>query len=420
MRQVRSWAAVLAVAASCHTAMGRTIHVPGDFATIQGAIDDVATVDGDEVVVAAGTYYENINFFGKAITLRCTDPNNPHVVSATIIDGGWLDSTVSCNSGEGPGTVLQGFTITHGMASAGGGLFNFLSSPTVIGCIFIDNAAEFGGGVSANVSSDPTIINCRFLGNTADQGGGVYVSSSSNPTFANCTFSGNEGGQGGGMIVCGGAPTMVNCTLAGNVAPAGGGGVFVCEGGPVIANSIVWGNTPDQVSELTPVTVITHSDVQGGFKGAGNVNADPLFVFANGPDGTPGTDDDNLGLSTESPCIDAADNTAVPADVADLDGDGDSSEALPLDVGANPRFVDGPRVDTGVPDGLHPIVDMGAEEFGATGCPADCGNGNGMVDVFDFLALLSQWGQLGSCDMDGGGVGLNDFLDLLAAWGPCP
>ena len=54
-------------------------------------------------------------------------------------------------------------------------------------------------------------------------------------------------------------------------------------------------------------------------------------------------------------------------------------------------------------------------------CPADCGDGDGMVGIDDFLALLSVWGQTGvPCDIDNGGVGITDFLALLAAWGPCP
>ena len=55
-------------------------------------------------------------------------------------------------------------------------------------------------------------------------------------------------------------------------------------------------------------------------------------------------------------------------------------------------------------------------------CPADCDlSANKEVGINDFLALLAQWGSVGSsCDLDGGGVGINDFLLLLANWGPCP
>ena len=53
-------------------------------------------------------------------------------------------------------------------------------------------------------------------------------------------------------------------------------------------------------------------------------------------------------------------------------------------------------------------------------CPWDCGDGDGIVGVVDFLTLLNQWGMSGtSCDFNGAGVGVVEFLDLLNAWGPC-
>ncbi|MFQ5463682.1 MAG: IPTL-CTERM sorting domain-containing protein [Phycisphaerae bacterium] len=91
------------------------------------------------------------------------------------------------------------------------------------------------------------------------------------------------------------------------------------------------------------------------------------------PDGIPGTADDDLRLLSGSPCIDAANNAAVPPDVPDLDGDGGTFEPLPFDLDGNPRFVDDPEtVDTGI--GTPPIVDMGAYEF-QEGC------GNGIVEA---------------------------------------
>ncbi len=89
------------------TAAADILHVPGDFPTIQEAID--AAVDGDEVEVHPGTYKETINFLGKAIRVYSTD--GPDV---TIIDAQGAGSVVTCDSGERADTVLDGFTLTGG------------------------------------------------------------------------------------------------------------------------------------------------------------------------------------------------------------------------------------------------------------------------------------------------------------------
>ena len=104
------------------TAQADTIHVdvncpgPGNgsetkpYCSIQTAIDNA--VDTDEIVVAPGTYFEAINFLGKAIALRSSDG-----ADVTIIDGTGNFHVVQCVSGEGPDTVLDGFVITGGNAN---------------------------------------------------------------------------------------------------------------------------------------------------------------------------------------------------------------------------------------------------------------------------------------------------------------
>jgi predicted outer membrane repeat protein len=377
------------------------IHVPEQFNTIQAAI--VNAENGCEIVVAPGTYFESINFLGKAITIRSSD--GPDI---TIIDAqrdGWV---VTCNSGEGPDTVLKGFTITGGLGFSGGGMFISQSNPTLINCIFDGNYAEYGGAILCFFAG-LNASNCTFIGNEAQgSGGAIAIEFCDFPVVvSNCVFTENTAHGGGSAVYNFGCQSplfvrFVNCTFAGNEAVGGGYAVKTTESESVtLTNCIVWGNIPgEQIGG--PVASVQYSDVQGGYPGAGNIDADPLFVDAPGGD---------LHLSSGSPSIDAADNTAVPKGIdTDLDG--------------NPRFVDDPATkDTG--NGDPPIVDMGAYEFQPSACPADFDD-SGDVGVKDLLFLLGTWGPCPpkedcAADFDlSGDVGVKDLLILLGAWGPCP
>ena len=421
---------VLLAAAVVPGAHADIINVPGDQLTIQAGID--AAADGDEVVVAVGEYRELINFNGKAITVRSTDPADAGVVLNTIINGAGAGTVVTCESGEGSNTVLWGFVITGGNGVGGGGMENSSSSPTVINCTFSGNSADYGGGIYTVYFASPTVINCTFSGNTATvRGGGMFNSFSSptvvnctfvgntatvcgggmdnvsfsSPTLTSCTFSGNSADLGGGMYNSNSSPRVTNCSFSRNSA-GDGGGMYTDDSSLTVTvtvnNCILWGDSPNElVGPRTPA--VAYSDVQGGFPGTGNIDADPLFL-----DTVAG----NLRLSPGSPCIDAGNNAANAISTTDLDG--------------NPRFVD----DLATPDcpqlpdagcGFPPVIDMGAYEVQRLPCPWDCTQtGDGFVGTSDIGLLLAQWGGPGTCDIDGGGVGVTDFLELLAAWGPCP
>ena len=403
----------------CESDVDLVINVPAQYATIQQAIDAAACDWEVEVVVAPGTYVEAINFNGKAITVRSSDPLNPAVVAATIINGNGANHVVQCVSGEGPDAVLSGFTITGGNAngddadSNGGGMYNKGSNPTVTRCVFTGNSAADGGGGMYNDNSNPTVTRCTFLGNEAAFLGGGMLNWQSSPTVTKCTFAGNIAtfGLGGGMFTDAGNPTVTSCefhenrsemgggmyngvgsaTIAnnlfsGNIAVFDGGGMFN-EGGnatvanctfvnnrartpydefdssaggmlnydssPAVTNCVFWGNFSEQILNFGSAPTVTYSNVQGGYPGTGNIDSYPGFTG-------------DYRLSPSSPCIDAGNNTAVPADVTDLDSDGDTAEAIPLDLGGDSRFVDHTdTLDTGVPGNGHPdaVVDMGAYEF---------------------------------------------------------
>jgi predicted outer membrane repeat protein len=260
--------------------------------------------------------------------------------------------------------------------AAGGGLFVWGSTADVRGCDFDGNTATscWGGAIAAMESQgDDLIIHPAFLtvsessfsNNTASQAGGAISGSLSNPTFfvSGCTFTANtapEGGAiqlgadsieisnsvfrenaatsgtGGAMLayIGSGSMTIVATTFAGNTA-SGGGDALWANHQFSVANSILWNNGDAPIAPDT--ALVTYSDVQGGYAGDGNLDADPLFVDAAGGD---------LHLQAGSPCIDTGLTSALPADTFDLDGDSDTSEPLPYDLEGNARVVDG-GVDMG-------------------------------------------------------------------------
>jgi len=209
---------------------------PGPGTPIQTAINN--SNNGDVIIVQPGLYVENINMAGpagvpKAIPLQSTDPGDPAIVTTTIIDGGGAGSVITCNSGEGPKTIISGFVITNGNANGGGdyggGMYNQLSSPTVSNCTFSSNTANDGGGGMGNVAfSSPMVSDCTFIGNTVSgygSGGGMYNEYSS-PTVSGCTFIGNTstlqgGGMGNGDIT---SPTVTDSYFCNNEPDALYGG----------------------------------------------------------------------------------------------------------------------------------------------------------------------------------------------------
>jgi len=339
---------------------------PGD--SIQAAIN--VAVSGDQIEVGPGTYSEAINFNGKAIKLYSTGGPDVTTIDATELNS----SVVTCTSSEGSGTILEGFTITGGNSGAkGGGMYNYLSSPTVTNCIFISNTSVgSGGGMCNNGGTNPTVTNCNFIHNRAGDGGGM-MNIGSSPTVTNCNFIENTGYTGGGMnnygsnsivtnctfisntsggrgagmmnirdsnptvtnckfsenwvVYTGGGmsneencnPIVTNCTFSDNTASAGGG-MYNASSNPTVTNCILWGDTVNEIVNESSITTVTYSDVEGGWAGTGNIDFDPLFA------------DDDGRLLAGSPCIDVGNNAAVTV-TTDLDGN-PRIQGLCVDMGA--------------------------------------------------------------------------------------
>ncbi|MHC4573074.1 MAG: PKD domain-containing protein, partial [Planctomycetota bacterium] len=356
IRLIRIVAAVMAfLALSAGSARGGTITVgPGggyDFTSIQPAINAAGT--GDTVLVYPGIYHEDISFNGTNITLTSEHPDDPCCVAATIIQGTGTDSVVTFSGSEDASCVLEGLTITNGLARYGGGIYGTDSSPTVRKCFIINNVADSHGG--AIYGCDGKILNCTISGNSAGWWGGGLAECGG--PISNCTVAYNDGcglfncngpirnciiannhtfEYGSGLENCNGP--ISNCTIASN-SGAWSAGVNNCLGS--ISNCIIWGNQPRQLNDCsTPTCSCVGS---GGAAGIGNISDDPCFA---------NPDADDYHLQVYSRCINAGDpNFASEPNETDIDGE---------------ARVYGGRVDMGADEyvgHLMPIANAGPDQY---------------------------------------------------------
>ncbi len=219
------------------TAQADTIRVPEDYPTIQEGIG--AAVDGDMVLVAPGTYYENINFLGKAITVK--SEAGPEV---TTIDGSQLGSVVTFENREGLDSVIDGFTITNGSGTytsidgyAGGGVFCYFiiqsTSPTIINNIITGNSVDgCGAGIYGNEFKGVIRDNIISDNSATSSGAGIYLRDVRvTTTIEGNTITQNTAtGHGGGISIgTYGTPNILDNTITLNTAGGYGGGIFVNE-----------------------------------------------------------------------------------------------------------------------------------------------------------------------------------------------
>ncbi|MGA1840282.1 MAG: MopE-related protein [bacterium] len=341
--------------------------------------------NGEIIIVHPGTYIENINFLGKAITVRSIDPNDPDIVASTIIDGNQVDCVINFSNGEDPNSVLKGMTIQNGAGRLyGGGILCDSSHPSIINCVISGNSASNGSGIACldlypiDLFS-PRIINCIISGNSAWNGGGIFCDSSS-PRIINCNISGNSADNCGGGIDCqDSSPIITNCTISENsddgiycvyysspiitnctISANFGDGIsckgacspyirnctisansedgiycvydptqFVPNSSPQIINSIIWGNRLSEISCNT--ATIFYSCIKGGYgdpNATYNIDCNPQFIDPNAGD---------YHLQPTSCCIDAGNNNDCPSE--DKDGitrpqDGNGDDIAICDMGA--------------------------------------------------------------------------------------
>jgi gliding motility-associated-like protein len=245
--------------------------------------------------------------------------------------------------------IFKNITITKNKARYGGGMYNTNSSPSLSNATFFDNTAGLDGGGMYNINSSPSLSNVTFFDNTADTRGGGMLNTNSSPSLSNVIFFNNTASLGGGMYNDSySSPSLSNVTFFGNIANRGGG-MRNNTSAPSLNNTLFYGNSSPDGPDIANISSSSTSgsynasdvasSVLSGQTGFVVLNSNPFAYSSNYPagvDGIFGTADDGLRLKATSPATDAGNNANLPADVNDLDNDGNTTEPLPYDItGAN-------------------------------------------------------------------------------------
>lgn len=323
--------------------------------------------------------------------------------AVTIV--GHTSTFVKCdfidNTAQGQGGAIAAFAANVALVncrifgndagSNGGGIYNNDSPTHLINCIVGGNVADSVGGGMYNTNADTQITNSTFSGNSSSGAGAIHNATMSDPIIRNSILWNNAGAQITDEM--GASTTVAYSNSQGGGFP--GTGNIDADPGFLVAASSTW--TTDAIYDpATGQTVLTDTSASypanehtGRFLKPDASQYTQSLIIANtattitiwgdftslvptgGP--YPSYEITDYRLNSMSPCIDAGDNTAVPADTEDLNNDGNTSEPVPFDLAGNARFYDALAPDTG--NGTPPIVDMGAFEFFD-----DC-NGNGVPDA---------------------------------------
>lgn len=340
---------------------------------LQTAVD--SSPAGSTLLVPEGTYKGGLDFKGKAITVRAQGRRDFTFLEGQTTGGANLDrAVVLAVSGEGPSSVLEGFTVRNGVAGSQDGIY------------------RFGGGMFVK-SASPTIRNCAFLNNRSGFGGGAYLLYS-NSDVDGCLFSNNFAiSDGGGLQLFGGSPVVRNCSITNNTAQDFGGGAHVVQhlsgGAASLINCTITGN------QLT----------RDGTGGGVSLIPDPTV----------------LAQLTLSGC-------SIQQNVAPGDNSRGGGVYIKLNAGLTPNAS---LINTTVCGNITGAITNLQNVFGRfTGsgnticdCAADL-DASGVVDSADIGTLLVAFGTATSAtyriDLDGDGMVTSaDIAEILLKFGSC-
>jgi CSLREA domain-containing protein len=328
--------------------------------------------------------------------------NGTLTLNNCTVSGGAAAPSVGTGGGifnnTGATLTLTNSTVSGNSAVGGGGILNS-GTLSVVNSNLTGNVAGISGGGAIYNNGPLTLTNSTVSGNFGGGGAGIFNGSSGTVTVTDSTVSGNfGGGSSGGGIFNGGSFALTNVTVSGNLSPTIAGGIYNGAGVLTLTNVTVTNNRSDSNNSGGEsgggiywgggTVTLRNAIVAGNFRGTGSTaddisgSVDPTSSFnligtcsscglANG------INNNQVGVSSPglsslannggprlthlplpgSPAINAGSNAVLPADTFDLDGDSNTTEALPVDqrgAGFN-RIVNG-TVDIGAVEVSYSII----------------------------------------------------------------
>lgn len=298
---------------------GRSWDNAYDNTQLQIAIDEEGVT---EIWVAAGVYYPGADRYGNPYPFddrtKCFQLKNGVAIyggfagGENLVSDRNLNDNITILSGDigTPGdnsdncyhvvfnenidntAILDGFTIQKGETDnynedSGAGVYNNISSPTLVNCTISDNYAySNGGGMYNDIGSDPTLSNCLIVNNSAANGGGICNTFYSSPTLNSCSLSGNSALYGGGVFNYDNSSLNINNSIIWGNTAITNGNQFYMDGGTATLNNCCFANGTNDVWYNVEMTLMAC------------INSDPRFV----------NHITDFRIAGNSPCIDAGNN----------------------------------------------------------------------------------------------------------------
>ena len=265
--------------------------------------------------------YVNLSGSNQEESIISSDSSFTRLLVFNDVSSATFDS-ISFHSGGGikfdnSSAIFNDVVISENRSNNGGGVFCANNSSPIFNRVtFKDNVCEIdeanswnensgeGGAVFVDWESIPVFNHCSFINNYSERAGGAVAVSYGTPEFNYCLFTGNMSESGASSVYIGNSPSdsllIKNSTFYNNESLDSLGSNIECNWSDLyIKNSILRNNQPNEFSENLGLFHVSYSNIEGGFGGFANIDADPSFC---------NVDSLNFSLNDTSPCVGTGEN----------------------------------------------------------------------------------------------------------------